>query len=325
MKVLFVSSGNSSNFDIAPFIKSQGESLRAMGVDVQYFPVNGKGILGYLRAAIGLKNCLKKQPIDIIHAHYGWCGLVALLSRRNQKIVVSFMGDDIVGTVGKNRRYTLTGNMVAGLNIFLAGHFYDYVIVKSDGLLSRISRNKNIAVIPNGVDFNAFYEFDSAETKAKVRLAVGKKYIVFVANPFRPEKNYELASQAVFRADQADTELLPLYNIPNHDLVYYYNAAACLVLTSFHEGSPNVIKEAMACNCPIVSTDVGDVRWVLGNTEGCFIASFDPCDFAAKIQLALDFVHKKGRTRGRERLIELGLDAETVAKKILAVYRKVLN
>lgn len=325
MKVLFVSSGNSSDFNIAPFIKTQGESLRDIGVDVQYFLVCGKGIFGYLKASIELKNYLKKQFIDIIHAHYGWCGIVALLSRQKQKIVVSFMGDDIVGTVGKNLQYTLIGNVVAWLNIFLARHFYDYVIVKSDDLLSRINRNKNIAVIPNGVDFNSFYEIYSADIQKKVEFKVGKKCIVFVSNPSRPEKNYELANQAVLRADIPDTELLPIYNIPNHNLVYYYNTAACLVLTSFHEGSPNVIKEAMACNCPIVSTDVGDVSWVFGKTEGCFVASFDPQDFAAKIKLAIDFVKQKGRTKGRERIFELGLDAKTVAKKILAVYRKVIN
>ena len=95
-----------------------------------------------------------------------------------------------------------------------------------------------------------------------------------------------------------------------------------VILTSLWEGSPNVIKEAMACNCPIVSTNVGDVRWVIGDTEGCYITSFDPEDVAEKIKLALEFGK---RTNGRDRIIELGLDSETIAKRLIDIYSKVLE
>ena len=78
-----------------------------------------------------------------------------------------------------------------------------------------------------------------------------------------------------------------------------------MILTSFSEGSPQIIKESMACNCPIVSTDVGDVRDVIGETEGCYICSYDPKDVADKIKLALTYSEEKGRTNGRKRIIEL--------------------
>ena len=106
---------------------------------------------------------------------------------------------------------------------------------------------------------------------------------------------------------------------------YYYSAADVVLLTSVTEGSPNVIKEAMACNCPIVSTDVGDVREVLGNTEGCYISGLDPVEVAEKTKKALEFSYTKGRTKGRQRIIELGLDSESIAKKIVEVYKKALN
>jgi glycosyltransferase involved in cell wall biosynthesis len=105
----------------------------------------------------------------------------------------------------------------------------------------------------------------------------------------------------------------------------YYNAVDVILLTSLHEGSPNVVKEAMACNCPVVSTDVGDVRWLFGDTPGYFITSFDYKDVVEKIKLAINFREKYYQTKGRERIIDLGLDSGTVAGRIIDVYRQVLK
>jgi teichuronic acid biosynthesis glycosyltransferase TuaC len=115
------------------------------------------------------------------------------------------------------------------------------------------------------------------------------------------------------------------YPVAHHDVPLYLNEANVLVLPSFMEGSPNVIKEAMACNCPIVSTDVGDVKWVIGKTKGCYIASFEPKDFAEKINMAIHLPGNNGRTNGRQRIIDLGLDMNTVAQRITEVYRKSLS
>jgi glycosyltransferase involved in cell wall biosynthesis len=115
---------------------------------------------------------------------------------------------------------------------------------------------------------------------------------LFVSNPSRPEQNFKLACEAVNLIKDIRINLITLSDVDNSLLVYYYNAADFLILTSYHEGSPNVIKEAMACNCPIVATDDGDIRWVIGDTEGCYITSFDPADVAEKIKMALEFSEK---------------------------------
>src|SRR5215210_1531358 len=91
------------------------------------------------------------------------------------------------------------------------------------------------------------------------------------------------------------------------------------------EGSPNIVKQARGCNCPVVATDTGDIKWVLGETEGCYVTSFDVRDCAEKIRLALNFSGKNGRTNGKQRMAELGLDSETVAKKILEIYKTVIR
>jgi len=102
------------------------------------------------------------------------------------------------------------------------------------------------------------------------------------------------------------------------------NAANLLVLTSFHEGSPNVIKESMACNLPIVSTNVGDVKQVIERVDGCFLAGYETAEFSQKLKLALDFSMKTGRTKGRERILESGLDSESIAERLIDVYKRVL-
>ena len=151
------------------------------------------------------------------------------------------------------------------------------------------------------------------------------KYLLFVSDPAAQRENFKLFNEAFKLINRSDIKILTPFLINHSDLMLYYNLADVMVFTSTAEGSPNVIKEAMACNCPIVSTDVGDVKWVFGNTGGCFITTFDPQDVAEKIKLALLFSEKFGRTNGSERIIELSLDSETVAKKIIDIYEQVLK
>ena len=105
-------------------------------------------------------------------------------------------------------------------------------------------------------------------------------------------------------------------------MVYYYNAAHLLLLTSKTEGSPNVIKEALACNCPIVATNVGDVKDIISNVSGCYICSYNPVNVAEKINNVLHF---NKRTIGREKIIRSGLDVESISRKLLSYYRKILE
>lgn len=109
------------------------------------------------------------------------------------------------------------------------------------------------------------------------------------------------------------------------DVNLLINAADCTLLTSFSEGSPQFVKEAMACNSPVVATDVGDIAWLFGNEPGHYLCGFDPEDVAEKIQAALEFSYKFGKTQGRKRIMALGLDSESVAGKILSIYQSVLK
>lgn len=323
MRVLFVSSGNSKDFEITPFIKEQGESLKNEGIELDYYQVVGKGLLGYIKAGFSLRKFLRKNHYDLIHAHFIYSGWVALIgARRKTPVVLSLMGSDANGEY-KGQNKVTTASRISSFLTWSIQPFMNAIISKSVNIEKSVYRKKKSFIIPNGVNMQKFRPLLQPASNNH-SLAGGKKKILFLGNKTKPGKNFPLVKAAIQYAALQDVELLCPYPVCHSEVPRYLNEADVLVFPSFMEGSPNVIKEAMACNCPIVSTDVGDVRWVLGKTPGCYIASFDPEDFAEKIQLAINFSQAHGRTNGRHRIIGLGLDMDTVAKRIIAVYKKCL-
>jgi glycosyltransferase involved in cell wall biosynthesis len=323
MRVLFICSGTSKD-GIGSIVLNQGESLRAQESDIDYFTISGKGFLSYFKHLFKLKSHLLKNSYHIIHAHYGLCGIIAAIARkRKTKLIISYMGADLLGGRKKNGEMVFSENLLVGVNQYFAKHA-DYVIVKSKEMFNKVHQI-NKSVIPNGVDLNKFNNCDKYFALKKVVWDPKFKHILFMSDKNRKDKNYKLLEAAMKHLKIANLHLHSIENVPHDKVQYFFNAADVCILTSYSEGSPNVIKEAMACNCPTVSTDVGDVREVFGNTEGYYISSFDPADVAEKIQLALEFAQAKGRTNGRERIIELGLDSETIAGKIISVYNAVLK
>ncbi|MBO9200510.1 MULTISPECIES: glycosyltransferase family 4 protein [Niastella] len=323
MKVLFVCSGNNKDFDIIPFIKDQGESLKSEGVHVDYFPVVGKGLLGYVKAGLRLRKLLAKKHYNLIHAHFTYCGWTALIGAgRKTPVVLSLMGTDANGEYKGNNKVVFKSRISSFLT-WLIQPFVSAIISKSSNISESVYRKQKSFIIPNGVDLQKFKPQQNENNGHLI--ANGKKKVLFLGSRTKVGKNFSLAQAAVQQPGMEYVELISPYPVSHDDIPWYLNEADVLVFPSFMEGSPNVIKEAMACNCPIVATDVGDVRWVLGDTSGCFLASFDPKDFAEKISMALNIAHIKGRTNGRQRIIDLGLDMHTVARRLVDVYKRSIS
>jgi teichuronic acid biosynthesis glycosyltransferase TuaC len=306
MKVLFVSSGNSSN-GISPIILNQGTSLQNQGASVAYFTIKGKGIIGYLKAIPKLQKFIKKNKFDIIHAHYSLSAFVATLSGA-KPLVVSLMGSDV-----KSKKYFK-------LFIKLFNKFsWAKMIVKSEDMKLSLGI-KEVKIIPNGVDFERFQPIDKIIALKETGWDNTKKHVLFAANPKRYVKNFKLAKNAFDLLNRSDIDLHFLNEVPNVQLPFYFNAADVVLLTSLWEGSPNVIKEAMACNRPIVSTDVGDINNLIGKTEGCYISSLDPKDIMIKIKKA---VNHKLDTNGREDVKHL--KSNEISQKIINLYLNVIE
>lgn len=306
MKVLFVASGNKAGGKVSAFVQSQFDSLKKEGMEMILFPVVGHGWRGYLRNFRRLRKLILKEKPDVVHAHYSTCGYLAALAAMGQKTkkVVSILGSFPT----ESRKLKCVR--------FCIDHVWHATIVKSERTRAQLDRN--LPVIPNGVDLDLFPLIPQEEARRKVDFAGGQKYVIFVSDPSRPEKQFGLAQAAVERLDDKAVHLVPVFNKPHKEVVDYMCAADVLIMTSSNEGSPNVIKEAMACNCPIVVTDVGDVRWVTDGVDGTYVSrSSTPEDLGCLLMKALAF---GGRTCGRDRIQELGLTSDRVAHRIMNIY-----
>lgn len=304
MKILIVCSGNAENFDFRihqAFVYEQIESVKKIyNIEYDTFFVKGRGILGYLKNIPELNSKIKSYSPDLVHAHFGLSGLLACLQKK-VPVIVTFHGSD--GNVPQIRFLSKIAARLSKSNIYVTGSVSKLIV-----------ENKKGSIIPCGINIDTFYPIDKKTAREMLNMDYEKKYILFASNFSNKVKNAPLAFSAMKKAG-VDCELIELKNKSRGEVNLLLNACDLLLLTSFSEGSPQIIKEAMACNCPIVATDVGDIREVIDGTEGCFITSFGPEDVADKIKLALQF---NSRTNGREKIKDF--DNKLIAEKVLNVY-----
>lgn len=288
---------------LGAFVASQVSSLRKLGLEVDVLFLDVRRSKWELIRGIGrIKKALKTKPYDLIHAHFGYNG-VPVCFQKQVPFVMSYCGTDL-----HHHRLRPISKWVA--------RRADACIVKSQSLHTLL--NHPATVIPNGVDMDRFHPGDKREAKRRLKLNLDKQYVLFVTTDLsRPEKRYDLARQAV---EQSGAELLLLHNRPPEESPVYFQAADALIMSSTYEGSPNVIKEGMACNLPIVSTDVGDVSSVITNTHNCQICNSTPEALAEGLRKVL---HDGQPSNGRDNIMHLSSDR--IAAQIVQLYHRILN
>jgi glycosyltransferase involved in cell wall biosynthesis len=302
MKILFVASGNHGA--LSPVVQNQGDALVSEDVSVDYFLIKGKGIKGYLKNVKPLRKYLREHKYDAIHAHYSLSAFVATLAGA-KPLVVSLMGSDVKAA----------GWYKFIIRLFAAFRGWKSIIVKSNDMYRSLGIKRAI-IIPNGVNMERFQPMSKSECQKRLGWDASKIHILFPANASRPEKDFALAEAAVTLIPNA--VLHAFENTPNAETPYWYNAADVVLMTSMWEGSPNAIKEAMACSRPIVATNVGDIAERTSGVEGCFVAqSREPQELASLLVKALAF----SETEGRERIFADQLDRLVINQKLISVYQ----
>ncbi len=293
---------------LGTFVKSEVESLRRLGVEVDVLFVNGKkSSVNYLLGFPRLWARLLTRRYDLIHAHYVFCGLIA----RTQILYPVVLTHHLAG---------LAPNWHTPLCRAI-NRFVDRVIDRSLEIKNSPGYEM-IEVIPAGIDLELFRPMPQAECRRLLELPPAKKLILWAGDHRRPEKRFDIVTQAmaVLERKVQEAELVLVTGKPQEIVPLYMNACDVLLLVSDGEGSPNVIKEAMACNLPIVSVPVGDVPHVIGGTDGCYLCSQDPSQVAQMLEFAL----KRGkRTNGRDNVkhLELGV----VASRLLSLFEEVVQ
>lgn len=294
---------------------------------VEYFLVKGN----YIGAVKALKAKIREFRPDIVHAHFGLAAITAELQALVPVVTTFHNGETLNKKVNfLSSLFSLRAKHV----IYVAQHIRDLSYFKA----------KSYSIIPCGVSLEDCFLMDKAEARRKLGWSDDKKYIMFGGAFSNTRKNYALLKEAVdilnhqfetINHKSAFIECIEMRELSRYDCILRMNAADLFALPSHSEGSPQALKEAMACNCPCIATDIADVRQLFGDEPGHWILrnprktherwDGDENSLSEMVQLLNDALQFEGRTKGRERILELGMSNEQVAQKIVNIYNDILK
>ena len=301
------------------FVKSQVDSLANIGIETELLVIEGyKSKFEYLRAISRLRRLVSKERFDVVHAHYGLSGIVAR-TQFSVPVVLSFCGDDLYGHSNQSGKAKISSLPSAHIHRQLS-RFVGQVIVKSQRMKELLPKSvhKKTTVIPNGVNLQRFSPMDRMAARRSLGLEDDVNYVLFPYDPSRARKNFDLAQEAITAAEQNSgktTRPYVIFEKDSEDVIKAMHACDALILTSYWEGSPNVVKEAMAVGLPVVSGDVGDVAERLQGVDGSGVFPHEASAFAKGLEAAFAAPRPNN---GPDKIASLSV--ENVADRVAAVY-----
>lgn len=321
MKILIVSRYKTKYVDHqAPFVTEQGLALRKAGCEIEFFLLKGN----YLKAAKELRNKIRETKPDIVHAHYGVTAIVVEIVSSVPAVVTFHNGETHHWYVNFiSSLFSLMAKHV----IYVAQHIHNILFFKA----------KHYSILPCGISLEDCVITPKEEARKKLGWDPAKKYILFGGGFIDLRKNAPLLKSAVALLNRPDIEVVELWNLNREQCFLYMSACDLFALPTKNEGSPQSLKEAMAIGCPIVATDVADIKHLLGDLQGHYILKNKKGNEAywvgdddsivelsniitEALQLPSDF-----KTQGRERIVELGYTNPLVAQTLIQIYNEVLS
>ncbi|WP_377145206.1 glycosyltransferase family 4 protein [Mucilaginibacter lutimaris] len=274
-----------------------------------YFIDGGHSKINYFKSIFRANHLIKKTDYDVVHVHFGLSGLFLLVNPfLKTPVVLTIHGSDI----NSPKHFGLM-RLVTKMIIPLV----DRVIILNDKMLSKLSsQREKLVKIPCGINID---QFDSE------RINDGKKFVIgFPGNKDREVKNYPLFREIVtsVAARGVQVETVEFHNMTRAEVALNLSRLDCLLMTSHSEGSPQIIKEAMAGGVPIISANVGDVELVISDVENCcVINTYDPGDYIDEIMKLTALEPQQRITNGKHKLSLLGFDQQSVCSKVYELYR----
>jgi teichuronic acid biosynthesis glycosyltransferase TuaC len=303
------------------FIKRQADFLQSAGAAVEVFFFRGhKNPFRYLWHWTRLRRTVARQRYDLIHAQFGQSGLLALPSRL--PLVVTFRGSDLQGIISDHTgRRTVSGRVGQWCSRLVARQA-DAVVVVSEHMKRFLPRGVDAAVLPSGLDLALFRPIPQADARRRLGLPDDRRLVVFAGRPTQARKRFALAQRTLAVLNRSvPADLHVVWGVPHEEVPLHLSAGDALLFTSLQEGSPNVVKEALACNLPVVSVPVADVGERLQGVSNSEVCEDDrPEALAAALERVLA---RRQRSNGREAVVSL--DERLLTTKLLEIYRSVLR
>jgi glycosyltransferase involved in cell wall biosynthesis len=328
LRILFVSPGALKGAHLV-FVRREAEALRAAGHEVDVFGFDNSSYRPtQLARQVGeLRDAIRRARPDVVHAQFGkFNALVAAfsihLSSEKPPLVITFRGTDI----NHNPGYSGLRSKIGVLASQLAALTASGIVCVSREIRAKVSATafRPSLVVPTGVDLNTFVPIDQRAARAQLGYRPDERIVLFNAGRNPAAKDPELAAAAVDEARRhvGDVRFVVLDGTAApEDVPLYMNAADCLLVTSRTEGSPTVVQEAMACDLPVVSVNVGDVRERLACVRHC--AVLDRRDPAALGLALATLLREPCRSDGRQHAAELSVEA--VASRLVEFYGLLLS
>jgi len=315
MKILWVHNFDSTkNINSGVFMYEQLEQLKAMGLTVDLFCLNRKSLPQVIKDFVFLYKHSKNY--DLAHAQYGsFVGFFTSLLPL--KKIISLRGTDYYGVpeiTWKNKIY----NIFSRFFTFNSLKRFDMIITMSNRMSSELMPNhKNVITLTDGIHLNKFINVCSPKVPSK-----RAKILFSSINKDNPIKRGYLAKEAIeiLNKKGVEAELITMTGIKHADVPEFINQCDMVLLTSTHEGWPNIIKECLAINIPFISTDVSDLKEISNTESSCLIVEPIPDRIAEAIIVVLNN-RNKGDLDLRKNIMHM--DMENYVKELTRFYKTV--